>query len=783
MTDLQDLSRSIQSRTAAGLQVILLPESHRGSDDSVVQPLLASLREDPNTLLVIAEPDTFSPFRSLGSALLAAFNQKQTGRGRVFSILGKAVGLAASVAEGLSQTATIGALAGKGISKMVETPLTALQKRALDPASIRDALVYLRSKSKVVVYLKRAWGDHAETLRLLAHQLPAWLNDLPVDRPERDLLFLLCLDKKTAAGDVGDQCRSSAEDFSTLHLITAGADQTETESVAEDLAKALASSLPLFHAASVVRLLDDCGFAGPYSESLLDSALGNQSDSLGLLARYGLLIQEDGYWIRSESVDPYDLEIALEEAELEGLEETDTIETAGRLHDALEGKTQAEILVGLATRAERPGSVLLLVMSELEQAFDEEGAQGIAYQAQALADLVSGVDFAPNGVADSGAKEAERAKEGAELCLKIEGALRTLAWSVAHAEFAQLLDLLLPHVEELLEEDLHTRARKAVDAHLAYLLLLTDRGRVKLVEASTQGIRRAKRNTSAGEAVVFRPQREGRLSEAVAVCRGDLLWAFCSDSTAVALPVAEIDAYYRRIEEGGIFQDIGPLLGLRQVWAQPGRVLAITPAAPGAQAILLLTDSGLALALRPSDLPVAPGSRIAMESSVIAGPGLLRWAIPFRSSEDLLVASSGNRVLRLHSSDVVAHVGDGPFQIIQLVEDETVSATATAPVRPEVNSMFFLATTGGYGGQVMTQALPYGQVGGPGTPAQKEGKRSGSLCTVESVTQGGDVFLMTHAGRVVRLRLSDINVRQPNRVGWKLLQLSGEDEVCGGCTL
>jgi DNA gyrase/topoisomerase IV subunit A len=152
-----------------------------------------------------------------------------------------------------------------------------------------------------------------------------------------------------------------------------------------------------------------------------------------------------------------------------------------------------------------------------------------------------------------------------------------------------------------------------------------------------------------------------------------------------------------------------------------------------------------------------------------------------RPTDDVLIANTGNQVVRASAQEVLAHAGKPIDSLIRLDADERVAAVATASSATEDAALVFIATDGGYGGLVRTNEIPPKKLGSRGARGQKEGKRSGTICTIESVPSHGDVVLATAQGAVLRFNMNELNIRRRNSVGLKLIALADGDRVVCGC--
>lgn len=789
---------------------------------------------DP-TRYVVAVDDA-SPYarHSVRNALVNGYSAFKGGSGKIAGLLNGAQDVAGQIASDLSGGGLAGMLAKFGLRALTNSPVTPLQREPYEEAAVGRAIRDICERHPLVLYVRKPYRDNKESRNFLCHTCGVSL-DLILPQHHGKLLVLLCLRDEDVKKELGKEIKELAGEsehvqFVRLQGVTKsdeGEEDEDTSPLGRLLREAPADALRMLKHVYAYSTASDSKL---FTKRLIDVACsldGNDKPFKWLTAK-GVIeeFSQDGnhaVWTVSDRYDRWDLDTALyevtlwheereaaaeeeedndaeeqddedeeEQAEEEDSRSTDEI-VADNLYGAIvatEGElpTNLRALFRLAASGSRRLSGVPLAGKIAEQA-----AQGGSVGR--LESLLGEIgDFFDNAVfgAGEGLQAADEEWAGIVDCVdRFTRALKHLqavAWGPVHGNLGGVLGRLVDLYWEAIPEGLDREAKEAAERNAAYLHFLTGRGRMKLVSLSSSLLHASSRLQS-GWRCVRKPERDGHLSELHAVRRSQLAWFFASDGQVIAFPLSGIDTTFEE-EADGVFENMSVYLDLRAKWeASANHFLATCPIEgpeirDSGLSVLLVNEAGNAHAVPVSTLPAERGERVQLSSPLLSSGSPARWAVIIRPDDNLLIATTGNQILRLKVSAVLSELGGTVGRLMHIEPGETLAAVVGVPHRAndaeassDVSSYVLIATDGGYGRLVSISEFPYGKLGGKGLVGQKVGKHSGSICTIEVAREGGHFILGTRRGHILRIPRAEMPIRNRTSVGLRLIKLAEDDQL------
>jgi hypothetical protein len=931
---LTGLLDDFQSGKTFGVRVLVLPKGAEDREAALVDDVIRGALDE--RAVVVARDEARVPAReSVRNALINGYSAMRGGSGKIAAFVNQQQEAIGGAAADLPGGGLVGLLVKLGIRALTDSPVTALRTPPpyrLDAVS--HAIQELCKTHKVVVYVRKAYLDAADSLLFLYQTCGSHL-DVMLGEHKRNLLVVFCVREQDLKKDVGRRIEEIAEDSPHLAVVRLKADLA-APSPAASLADMVRAAAP--DARALLKRL--CVYAAAADANVVPDALIRRAyperagESLAWLEKAGVLERVAGdddataFWSIADGYDRRDVRAAVRaawdeefDAEVGGgdddgdeAEEGDAAAGAEWRGDeqaaddvfeavlAVEGETPANagLLFDLARASASHAAAGARLAGKLVEQLAARG--DVAGLAAKLGDVESHLDGEVLGWGD----DLEQTEKGwADLvdCVKrmttALAHLRAEPWGPVQGTIGSLLGRLTEQAWSAIPDGPDGEARRAAEESAGYLLVLTDRGRAKLVPLSEAGLGvRDRRDPSALPPQCVRDVKvDGRASELHAVRRTQMVWLFGTDGQVVALPLRALDAGYGE-QPVGITENLGvylypaaqwdrfadrvaavcpyddpaadamlrPAYEGAVTWVDPavtvafkvakvkhGRDLAVGdrlrsasgtdftvrsvftgdagdalfafrggagggdvvlpdadvaeafqggdlwfaghPAAPEAARlgeagppadagtwVLLANEDGLAEVVPVATLPRGAGERVSLGGPLLTRVRPARWAIPVRPGDDLFVATTENRVLRLKADAVVG----GPRRVIEalvhLEKGERVAAVAPVPAGSDLSAAVFIVTEGGYGRQVAVSEFPYGPVGGKGVVGQKVGKRSGVLRTIEPVREASHLVVATASGGVVRLPRSEVRSGKRTGVGLRLMGLEDDDRVVCGCT-
>jgi len=146
---------------------------------------------------------------------------------------------------------------------------------------------------------------------------------------------------------------------------------------------------------------------------------------------------------------------------------------------------------------------------------------------------------------------------------------------------------------------------------------------------------------------------------------------------------------------------------------------------------------------------------------------------------DILLFGSGGKAARFSESDVrpMGRSARGVRGISLQKGQEVVSliiADASA-----ADSFVLSATSNGYGKRTPLAEYPRHKRGGQGVIGIQASKRNGPVVGADLVREADEVMLITTAGTLIRMRVSEISVVSRNTQGVTLIELEQEEKLAG----
>jgi DNA gyrase subunit A len=142
--------------------------------------------------------------------------------------------------------------------------------------------------------------------------------------------------------------------------------------------------------------------------------------------------------------------------------------------------------------------------------------------------------------------------------------------------------------------------------------------------------------------------------------------------------------------------------------------------------------------------------------------------------QEIMLVSNAGKAIRFNEKDVrpMGRTAAG-VRGIRLKDGQKIIAL----IIPDDTKTLLTATENGYGQRTsLTQYRPIGR-GGQGVIAIITSERNGEVVAATQVNDTDEALLITNAGTMVRIRISEISIISRNTQGMRLIRLSGDEQM------
>lgn len=824
---IQDLLDGFLAGKVCGAKAIILPKGREDAEAVLVDEVIRrAYQDDKRFIFARGEPKAFSPFASIRDALLGGYGE--------FKGITEMPGMMGRLGR-LIMTGIVEKIAGQTVATdakewISQSPVSCLQASTVNADALAQAIRGISADQALVLYVRKAYRDHADSRTFLCRYCGDLLDQM-TEHVGR-ILVIFCLREEDLAQESGKEIQQQAKEFEFLEVANLEPQPTPSgKQVSEptDTLEVMLEKAPeeIFTMLEYICTYCAASESKEFSEQVLLRACGLKSKAeLEWLKKAGIIEllaheMEATIWGITDRYDCWDLEeaIAVDEEEdgdeaaddsIADEEETETEEDTSEEEDTEDQPDEGEEnsagdLFSALKEIEdvRPGNIHTLIqLACMGYAHTTEGLRlvGNLIEEQAKAGNVEQIDselencrqlfqnvFYQNRSEDYEWSDDDLKEAGQALTL-FAGALEHLgqqAWGPVQSNLANRINEIFSVFSTQLSKSDQERINLAVVENRGYLCFLTDQGRMKLVSMESRELQPRTRNTP-GNSCLRNLKKEGCISELQTVSRSQMALLFCSNGEVVTYPLHAIDAIYEEYDPVSLFcSNMPAILGLQPLPDVAGEtILATCPydSIPNEGCVLLASESGKGLVIPVSELPSTPGQRIRVNSSLLSRAERTRWAILVQPDEDVFVGNTENNILRLKGADLLEHSGKEIPALMEVPTGSQLAAVIGLKGGSEISSCLFIATDGGYGRMVATSEFPYGKLGGAGVAGQKIGKRSGSLCTIETVPEYGNLIFATKYGEVLCVSKREIPIRKRANVGVKMISMQEGDTLVCACS-
>ncbi|MBI1372707.1 MAG: hypothetical protein GC159_08085 [Phycisphaera sp.] len=785
---LNTLIEDFRTGKAHGVKIIVIPDDADGVEAVEIGAVLSDAM--PDDLLIGVESGDTLPHYSLAGALRNAYLRPKGRPGAWRAAFDRAKDKIGDLAlDGMG--GVVGVAAHLTLDALPQSPIKSVLKSPYSVEAVHEAIGQLLKVKPLVLCIKRAHIDSAESIRFVMEHCVRGDN---LRKGDNRFLIVLYIRQRDLDNELWKGVQDFVADEGLIEFLHYRADGGASESPlvvilreADDAAIRVLMALRSYMSAYEAEVCP---------RTVLTKAIGSVSRPLQWLEEKGVVqrIGDDGeLLVLPESYDWTDLRDAVDDVidtadtddEYDDEDVADSqpvVEAARSMFTAVietDGRTQGNFkpLLELAVEGRLAAQAMDLAgrtVQALAEARDHDELlrlRPLLRRAFRRMDLWESAERQDVDAIQAGMRAFGAAFD----------ALACEPWGLVQAEVAGMIRQVYADARRHLPWAILQHLEDVADGDSGNLLLTTRRGRVKLVSYQHSGFQ-TKRRGLRGKSLLSDPDDDGTLSELYPVSGGHLMWAFCSDQSVYCYPIGFIDA---KDHDGGYClpaQDVSICLELRPPEDVVTYGIPPKPVAPGY--VVLLSETGQAAVIDSTALPTSPRARVALPVELLSSRVAPRWSVFVQADEDLFVGTTDNKVLRVPGTLLPSRSGAPAEPIIHLDGDARLAAACALPPSSGGNPQYlFVATTGGYGKSIDAREFSAASWGDVGVVAQSEGKRSGSLCTIEPLTLFGDVVLGTAQGEIIRIFRSDIPLRNRTGVGVKLIDLLKRDQVVCGCAM
>jgi DNA gyrase subunit A len=145
---------------------------------------------------------------------------------------------------------------------------------------------------------------------------------------------------------------------------------------------------------------------------------------------------------------------------------------------------------------------------------------------------------------------------------------------------------------------------------------------------------------------------------------------------------------------------------------------------------------------------------------------------------DLVLATAGGMSIRFAEAEVRA-MGRSARGVRGIRLEGSDSVVGVAAADDEVHDWLLTVTKNGYGKRTDIGSYRRQSRNGKGLIDIKTNERNGRVCSIETVSYGDQVLVMSESGQIIRTPVEDISTVGRNTMGVIVMDVAADDRVAG----